>query len=527
MRKYLAIILAVAFVLGLGASAYADQAVASGDTKITLGGEIRVRGEYRSNTISWMDNGSKHQSNYDQRLRLSLKADIGKNTTGFIHLMNGGVGNDVVNQGAATIGGGGGTGIFQTGNEQQGGLTVYEAWILHKFDSAPVGIKVGHMPLKLGRGLFYDHTKQGDDAIVLFADPTKELHVGIVQIKFDEGIATGFNNGGTAVATTNSSSDADATALVVTYKLDKATSFGLNATYVKDRNFYGLTGGVSNAWGNSINHATADVYNVGFNADTTIAGLGLYLDVEKQFGTLKKADNGSTTGTYSPRDLKLSGLAVMAGASYKIDPVTLTLEYAYGSGDNYNQDSNSDGIRDDNKFKGFITALGTDKHSTYVYEYRTRSAANAGLNVQNTINNVGGKFENAGLSSASTGLNNTQYIKAAVDATPVKDLSVNLSYFWLKASKSTSMSSILGAHLAPRINLTNGVTTINNHRLSKDIGNEVDFNVTYNLNKNLKYWVEGGYLFVGGAWDYFDTKTNTNKNGEDIFCVRNGIQLNF
>ncbi|MBF0328077.1 MAG: hypothetical protein HQL10_02885 [Nitrospirae bacterium] len=520
MRKYLSIALAVAMVLGLAVSSFAAETVAAGDTKITIGGEIRVRGEYRQNNENWTDNGTKHYAAYDQRVKLAIKAEVNKNTTGMLEFMTGANTNDIYNWNNTA---GGGMGVFQAGNSQYAALGIYQAWLQHVNSSLlgfPVGIKVGHMPLKLGRGLFFDHTKQGDDAIVVFADPTKELHIGLVNIKFDEGTASNVN------AVTNSSTDADAYALVTTYKLDKTNSLGLNFTFVKDRNFYGIN--VPNATGfagGATTQAQADVYNLGFNADMNFFGVDFYADIEKQWGTCKNCDNGSTTaGTNSPRNLKFGGLAYMVGAGYKLDPVKLTLEYAYGSGDDFNQDQNGDGVRDNTKFKGFITALGTDKHYTYTYEYRTRSAANSGLG-------TGGKLEAAGLTSGSAGLNNTKYIKLAADIQATKDLTANLSFYNLKSVKGTNMTHGMATSAAfnfraARIN-TAQAAGIANTKLSTEIGNEVDWNITYQIDKNLKYWVEGGYLWVGSAWDYYDTVSATNKGADNIWTARHGIQLNF
>ena len=62
-----------------------------------------------------------------------------------------------------------GYGVYAEGNGKRGTMAVLEAWIQHKFNiGVPAGIKVGHMPLALGNGLFFNHTKFGDDAIVLF-----------------------------------------------------------------------------------------------------------------------------------------------------------------------------------------------------------------------------------------------------------------------------------------------------------------------------------------------------------------------
>ncbi|MDP3260151.1 MAG: hypothetical protein Q8M34_06160, partial [Thermodesulfovibrionales bacterium] len=59
MKKYLALVLGVLFTLGFAASAFAIHAeipaetqavVAKGTSQITLGGELRFRGELRNNT---------------------------------------------------------------------------------------------------------------------------------------------------------------------------------------------------------------------------------------------------------------------------------------------------------------------------------------------------------------------------------------------------------------------------------------------------------------------------------------------
>ena len=54
-----------------------------------------------------------------------------------------------------------------------------------------------------------------------------------------------------------------------------------------------------------------------------------------------------------------------------------------------------------------------------------------------------------------------------------------------------------------------------------ELGWEIDGKVTYKLAKNLKYWVEGGYLFVGDAYN------DANDEADDAWRLRHGIQLSF
>ena len=72
MKKYLALVLGVLFTLGFAASAFAIHAeipaetqavVAKGSTQITMGGELRFRGELRNNTD--LDKASGASENAD------------------------------------------------------------------------------------------------------------------------------------------------------------------------------------------------------------------------------------------------------------------------------------------------------------------------------------------------------------------------------------------------------------------------------------------------------------------------------
>ena len=99
-------------------------------------------------------------------------------------------------------------------------MNINEAWILYTgsgllgFNS---GLKIGHMPLALGQKEFFDHTKFGDDAIVFFMDPTKQLHVGLLTVKFSE------NFSGIGNANLDNTNDLDGYVAFATFKVDDAT----------------------------------------------------------------------------------------------------------------------------------------------------------------------------------------------------------------------------------------------------------------------------------------------------------------
>ena len=432
MKRYLALVAGLIFVLGFTAVAFAIHAeipsdtqavVAKGTTQITLGGEIRARGEYREVDF---DKDSPGDSYYDSRVRLSVDAQVTPNTKGFIQVEAGN--GDTKDNYTWGDGNNGAKGIYDVGNAKRGQFNLLQAWILHQGEGllgVPAGIKVGHMPLALGNKLFFDHTKFGDDAIVFFVDPTKELHIGLLTAKFREG-------------DTDDADDANAYVALFTYKLENGSISG-DIAYVDDQDIFA--------------GAPADVHfwNIGLRGDMKVDPVTIRADVELQTGKIVN------TGGAEP---KFKGYAFLVGADMKVDPITLTAEFAYGSG----QDSSSD-------IKAFVTSLGADPHFTYVYEYRTPNACG----------------------DQSGGLCNTMYVKLGASAKPVKDLTASLNLFWLRANKTSS-----------------GV--------SKDIGIEIDPKIVYKIDRNLSYWVEGGYLMAGDFW---------GPNADNAYAIRHGIMLSF
>ena len=475
MKKYLALVLGVLFTLGFAASAFAIHAeipaetqaiVAKGTTQVTLGGEIRLRGELRNNTdldkaggqvtATSAGENADTTSSYDGRVRLRIQADVSKNTMGVIHLESGGNATDTYTWALQT---GEGKGTYTSGNAKKGTLDILEAWIQHKFNAGvPAGIKVGHMPLKLGDGLFFDHSKLGDDAIMLFLNPTKELHVALLTAKFTEG-------------TTTAADDADAYIALMTYKTGK-TSVGADFTYIDDSRNYINSSGVltSQAYNNKGLHLT----NLGLRAATEVGGFGIKGDVEFNSGSSKSEANFAGL---SDKTIKNNGFAYLVGASYKLNPVKLSLDYAMGSGDSSSTD---------NKNNGFANALSNVQKYTFVYDYRVATA-------QGSLN---------------TGLTNTRYIKLGATGDLTKDLNVDANLYVLSAVKKKQIAS-------------SGSGTVNTKGDSKKVGRELDAKITYKLDKNLVYFVEGGYLWTGAFYD------QAALTADDAYAVRHGLTLSF
>ncbi len=469
MKKYLALILGAVFVLGFAASAFAIHAeipaetqavVAKGATQISIGGDLRFRGEATNNTLDFNSDASDHAEYYDGRVRLSVDAKVTPNTEGLIMIEGTNGGNATAyNWGTNTAGvanNNGAKGLYNAGNLRPATFNILEAWILHTGSGLlgiPAGIKVGHMPLSLGNKLFFNHELFGDDAIVVFADPLKELHLVALTAKFKES-----QSGSSPSSVGPLGEEADATTYVGLFAYNtKEFGFSGDVTYVDDQKSTGTAGGI-------LAGVPTHFWNFGLRGNADLGGLGIKLDGEMQSGKIEDVD------------LKFRGWAVLAGLSYTLAPVKLGLDFAYGSGDDNGTDS---------KIKAFVTSQDSTQHFTYVYDYRT-------------VNACGTQYG---------GLCNTMYVKLDGSVDIAKDLNTYLALYWLQAAKK-----VIGVADA------GGAATD-----SKNIGTEIDAKITYKIDRNLNYWVEGGYLFAGNYW-----KVLTAPHGvDDAFAVRHGIQLSF
>jgi len=337
LKKFLAIILGAIFVLSFAASAFAIHAeipaetqavVAGGSTQISIDGDIRTRGWYLSNIVSATtgakeingipgDGGSS--SWYDQRIRLGVDAKVTPNVEGYIQLESG-------NEVDGTAGISADRYIWGSGLDQvPADIKILQDWILYTGQGLlgmPAGLKIGHMPLALGEEQFFQNTKFGDDAIVFFMDPVKEMHVALLTIKFVEGTRQ------------SNTDDLDGYVGLMVYKWDPKNSVGINYTYL------------------NLSAAGLKESDLGLHANGNLSGFTYKAEADFQFGD-------KATGT------KAKGYGLMAGLGYQVDPVGIRASAAYGSGDD-----------DGTGQKNFDTFLSNVQHYTLVYEYMVTSAAN-------------------------------------------------------------------------------------------------------------------------------------------------------
>lgn len=474
MRKYLAIILGVLLIMGLSATAYAvdgTPAIAAGDTEITLGGKITTRGWYLDNIDPygniygldpWLPRRTNSEAFYSSTFNLTMDVKVTDNVQGMVEL---------------ETGAGAKSGLYYWGSydskpDDTGEIWFRQLWIQYTGSGLlgiPSGIKIGHMPLALGNKVFLDNTRFGDDAILVWIDPMKELHIAAGTAKLNEGDLY------------DHSDDLDGYILMGTYMIDKDNTVGLNWTWAhSDSNCPSLGGGH--------NVEQLDFHNFGLHGDGNIAGFTYAAEVDWQTGSV---DGYPVPWSATPDDIDMKGWGAMAKIGYMIDPVNIRAMFAYGSGD--------DDLFDD-ECGEMQTMLGPDYgftarkvHVARVYERAVRSSSI----LANLTTNPGGDITN-------TGIANTTVYNLGIDVTAMKDLTMTLDGYILQASETGAWEDYVGGSV------------------DDDLGWEVDVTMNYKIAKNLNYFVEAGYFKAG---DFYEDAHGIDSKG--AILASHGISLEF
>jgi hypothetical protein len=408
VRKLLLVVLASLMVLGLAATAFAIHAeipaetqavVTTGSTQITLGGEIRTRGWYISGLESGLGQDEAHdQARWDERVRLNVQAVVAPGVIGYVEIET-----HSADAGDKYVWGHGGTlGVGKNSNGTGGSnskpgayFDVLQSWILYTgsglfgFNS---GVKVGHMPLKLSYGQFFDNTQYGDDALVLFMDPVKGLHIGALTFK-------GMEN-----SVTDNTDDLDAYVGLLTYKWDDKNTIGANYTYLNDSDL------------------TMKMQNLGLHADGAFGAFGYKVAADIQFGSIFDHDKAHFKGWAANTALNYDFSSMNV-------PLNLRGSFVYGSGDN---DATDDDLNE------FLPFVGNIQNYSFIYEYQhaTTAGANGGFNSPTPSD------------GHAAGVANTTYVNVGVDykATKEIDLSADVYGFW--ASKTGFFEDVTGDNVS-------------------------------------------------------------------------------
>ncbi len=230
----------------------------------------------------------------------------------------------------------------------------------------------------------------------------------------------------------------------------------------------------------------ADLWNFGVRGDMNVGPVAVKADVEFQTGS---ADEFAANGD----DFDLGGYAFLLGADFDAGPVKIGVEGAYGSGDD---------IDTEDEYEGFITTLSDGQDYTYLYDQKAKTSAQA-LVATATMSSLYGN-------TSRTGLANTWYIGVGASGKPTPDLKLSGDVYYLQASEK--------------------VSDVDNYD-EKDIGVEIDGKIEYQLDTNLVYYVEAGYLMAGDFYKNVTGPASPNpadpEDPDDAYSVRHGIILKF
>ena len=461
MRKYLAIVLGVLLVLSVAATASAM------DTNITLGGKIMIRGWYFKNVTindpvlpNYLPADSDSQAVYTTNANITMDIAVDENVKGFIELETTCFGNP--NCGLYYWG-------VDSGYDTKPSTELYfrQLWVMYTGSGllgVPAGIKIGHMPISLGQKQFLNNERFGDDALLVWVDPTKELHVAAGLAKLFEGEYW------------NHTDDVDGYVAIVTYALDKDNTVGVDATWIHSDGYCPA------ADVTMPNVDKLNFWNFGINANGNISGLTYAAELDFQTGKVR--DIMLVPGN----DLTAKGWAALVKLGYMIDPINIRGSFAYGSGD-------SDLTDDD--CKEFQTLQGPDEieptsrlvHYTQIYERTIDTTSQSAL----LTTTVDGNHRN-------TGIANTTYYNLGLDWNATPELSLALDGFIIRATKVPNGSG-----------------------WSKSAGTELDFKGSYKIAKNLSYFVEAAGFWAG---DYYEDAYGPAAD-ETVTQLIHGLLLTF
>jgi hypothetical protein len=506
VKKYLAVLLGVFFILSFAVTAFAiheemppaEAVVTQGPAKITLGGDILFRGWYIHNVDDLAlpthpTFGSRSEAFYTTTAHLSVDAKVSDNLRGYMELETSGGNNpnnsDVYNWGTGV------NGTYDT--KPNGDLRFRQLWLMYSGSGllgVPAGIKIGHMPLLLGEKMFLDHERFGDDAILAWVDPTKAMHITAVVAKLVDSLDTN-------IGFINHDDDVDGYVLVFTYALDKDNTIGANWTWLRsDGNIPSLDtlSPVPNC--NNLNFFNYEVHAHGKIQNFTYA-----LEGDWQMGRASQIVVVPSVGSIG--DKKFEGYAAYAKVGYMIDPINIRASFAYGSGDDGKK---SDELDEFQALVGPDYTSGVDRytHYTLIYERFVRTAA-----FENVVTTFTGQPGQGGIgfgNTRSTGIANTTALNLGFDVNPLKDLSISVDGWYLLASS-------VGAWEADRESLG-----LDPH-VGRKIGWEVDGNVNYKITKNLSYFVQAGLFKPGGF--YRDAILEKDADGNPVDFQRKTVTM--
>ncbi len=438
MKKFL-IVLVVLTMVCLSSMAFAAD--------VSVGGSVQVRSRNFEALGFDKDNANGSQVDTQTRVELDVNVKASDDVKGKIAIWNDFTSWGTLEQNVSTKGQTP-TAVDESYNatNKVDNFGFREAWINFNLPGIPVNVTAGHQLLALGQGWFFRSKHYGSDAWVV-ANVTGNNTVAFVDVKASEGTS--------GIA----GDDVDAYVLLDVYKIDDNNVIGIDITDVNGR--HALAGADANGV-----RPHLELQNISLNYTGKLGPVGLKAQVDAQMGKVES--------TSLEPESKFKGYeGVVQGKIAASDMFGINFTLAYGSGNK----------SDSNDTDAYQTILDIDPHYTFLYEYKTITAAG----------------------QLHTGFSNTMAASVGVTAALSKSLNIGLDYWYLQATeKASTPAGLSGAGD------------------SSDVGSEIDLAVNWKLYDNLTWnWV-AGYYKPGDAM-----KIGPDGKTDAVMGIQGILALNF
>ncbi|HUI44755.1 MAG TPA: alginate export family protein [Nitrospirota bacterium] len=448
--------------------------------EVSVGGSVQIRSRDFGNLRFENGDPSGTYADTQERIELDVNMKAGDDVKGKIALWN-----DFQDWGNIENPEGSGFGNSLSSNPGTDHFGFREAWLNFNLPVIPVNVTAGHQMLALGEGWFLRNKHFGDDAWVI-ANVTGNNVVAFVNIVASKAIAT------------EADSAVDAYALLDVYKFNENNTAGIYLANVNARPGAGVVvpyPPLGSAVPEFTNVAGTDLYNLGLHYAGKIGPLDLHAELDLQTGHLENTNINT--------EPKFSGNQIVIQGDVPLDPVTFKFTLARGSGDKaafctntYECPSVSNAANPN--VQQFINFLDVDPHYTFLYEYKTITAAGA----------------------RNTGFANTTAVSVGANVAVSKSVNIGLDLWYLMATEKDSTPLALAT---------------NDTQTSADVGAEADLSINWKLYDNLTWNWQLGYYKPGGAMRApgIPDSTSTANAGSvggtinPVYGVQGVLSLNF
>ncbi len=413
---------------------------------VTVGGEINIRSRSFSELDLSKNDGANdaHQTFTQERVLLEVNVKASDNLKGKVAIWNDfdTWGRFESPQGNQTTAAQDSPLLSSPTPTNSGFISIREAWIDFMLPGLPVGVKTGHQLLQLSQGWFFRSNYMGSDAWVVYM-PSGGNTVALTDVKAFEG------------STAKASDDIDFYTALGNFKLNDDMTVGFDVTWLDDR-----SGMLINKYVNLLTGITApatasgmSLVNVGLNFAGTAGTIKLKGELDVQDGKWEGAASGGA------EDLKFNGNQIVVQGSLPVDPVTINMTLARGSGDKVSSATDTG-----NRYEGLVNFEDLTQHYTLLYEYKVVTAAG---------------YRN-------TGFANTTAISAGAMVKLSKSVVVGGDVWYFMATEKANINPATGGY--------------GTGSLSRDAGTEVDLKANWQLYDNLSWNWTLGYFKPGNVY---------------------------